>query len=249
VRIQYYTFHFLLLVILSFPALAQESDSENKNGDKITLLTYVRAISNASGSFRMDQNIVPNFRLNKLLRLEAGLRYGERPNMFNSYFHYKLELQTRSFWNTLRFIARISDNVISYPYPSYRKTNEVFVAEAKFSLSKSWQLMTAGGYVFSAQQNDNKEALPTNKGVHNNYPAFKLSLRYLLSKGFLETSFGSYDTFNPYELNKPFLQEAFEFELSGRCTTYNYFRCEYNERLSTPYNYFVSFGLRFRLAR
>lgn len=228
---------------------AQEQPTEKKVSDKITLLTYVRVISNAHGSIRMDQNIVPNFRINKLLRLEAGLRYGERPQQFNSYFHYKLELQTKSFWNTLRFLARISDNVISYPSPKYRKTNEVIVAEAKFPLSPSWELMTGAGYIFSAQQNNNKEALPTNQGIHKNYPAFKIALRYLIPKGMFETSYGSYDTFNPYELDKPFLQEAFEYELSSRCTTYNYFRYEYNRNLFTPFNYFLSLGLRFRLAR
>ena len=80
--------------------------------DKITLLTYARVISDAKGNLRADENVVGNFKLINWLKLEAGYRQGERPHSFDSYYHYKFELQTKSFWKTVRVIGRISDNVI-----------------------------------------------------------------------------------------------------------------------------------------
>jgi hypothetical protein len=76
--------------------------------EAVSLLLYNRLIIDAKGNIRMDQNIVPTFRLNKLLKLQVGFRLGERPHNLNSYYHYKVELQTKQFWNILRFIARMS---------------------------------------------------------------------------------------------------------------------------------------------
>lgn len=241
----------VLACMLSGTVYAQETTDtthRNVNGEKITLLTYVRVISSAKGQYRFDQNIVPNIRLNKWLRLEAGIRFGERPGRFNAYYHYKLELQTRRFWNTVRVLARISDNVIRYPSPSYRKTNELFAVEGRIKALPSLQLLGGGGYLFSAQQNHNTEALPTRQGDHNDYFIFKLSARYLLDKGFLETTFGSYDTFNPYEPDKPFFQESFEYDMPRHCTAYSYFRYQYDGDVLTPNNYFLCIGVRVPLA-
>ncbi|WP_331971622.1 hypothetical protein [Ohtaekwangia sp.] len=248
-----------LLLLTIRVAQAQENDTtrirtttakiqrEKEREERISVLTYTRIISDAHGHYRFDENIVPNFRLNNWLRLEAGIRYGQRTQKFNSFYHYKLELQTKWLWKTVRVLTRISDNVIRYPSPAYRKTNELAAIEGKFIPLHSLQLIGGLGYLVSARQNNNTEALPTRKGDHSNYGIFKVAARYLLPKGFLETSFGSYDTFNPYEPDKPFLQEGFEYELSKRCTTYDYFRYEYNKSIFTPYNYFLSFGLKIRL--
>jgi hypothetical protein len=213
----------------------------------MTILAYARVISDAHGHYRMDQSIVPNIRLNSWLRVEAGIRFGERTQRFNSYYHYKLELQTKSFWNTIRLAARISDNVIRYPSPSYRKTNELVLAEATFRVTPLIHFIGAGGYVWSAQQNNNTEALPTRQGKLHDYGIYKATVRFLLPKGFLETSFGSYDTFNPYEPDRPFFQEGFEYRLSKRCTSYNYFRYEYHNTVFTPYNYFLGLGVKLHL--
>jgi len=122
--------------LLSGSVFAQKKDSTLRT-EKLMLLIYSRIISDANGNVRIDENFVPNIRLNKLLKLELGIRQRERPQRFDSYYHYKVELQTKSFWKTLRFIARLSDNVIKYPTPSYAKSNYLFIAESKFTLSKT----------------------------------------------------------------------------------------------------------------
>jgi hypothetical protein len=238
-----------LVMAAALRSIAQdvpELDNTAKT-ERISLLTYARVISSAKGAYRFDQNLVPTFRLNDWLRLEAGLRFGERPGHFSSYYHYKFELRTKQFWNTLRVLARISDNVISYPEPAYRKTNELVAAEAKWPVSGAWELFAGSGYVFSAQQNNNTEAVPTRHGEHRDYPIFKISARYLLRKGFLETTYGSYDTFNPYELDKPFFQEMLEYDILGHTALYSYFRYQYNGDVRTPENYFLGVGVRLLL--
>ncbi|MGZ3931357.1 MAG: hypothetical protein ACXVP0_08395 [Bacteroidia bacterium] len=224
--------------------------SGQENRDKINLLVYARVISDSKGNGRVDENIVPAFRLTDWLTLEAGIRYGQRPQQLNSYYHYKIELQTKSFWKTARVIARISDNVIIYPTPSYRKTNCLFAIETKYALSRSWLAMAAGGYVFSAQQNNATDATPSSKGVPSSYPVFKLALRYRFKAGgFTEAAFGSYDVFNPYALNSPFVQAAAEFRISRSCTSYSAFRYQYANSVNTPLNYFLVLGLKFHLCR
>jgi hypothetical protein len=113
---------YLFVVLFDFHAAAQQAlpgkdtlIEKRPQTDKITLLTYVRAISDNKGNIRVDENIVGNFKLINWLKLEAGIRQGERPKNFDSYYHYKLELQTKSFLKILRIIARVSDNVINYP--------------------------------------------------------------------------------------------------------------------------------------
>jgi hypothetical protein len=223
---------------------------EHQKSDKVSLLTYMRIISDSKGSVRMDENIVPKFKLLNWLKLEVGLRYGERPQNFNSYYHYKVELQTKSFWKTVRIIARISDNVIRFPNPTYRKTNELFAIETKFHLYRSFQGIASGGYVFSAQQYNDTRVLPTDQGIQANYPIFKLALRYLLkNKGFVEVVYGSYDVFNPYELNRPFTQLSWEYDLSHSCSLYSYLRYQYDYNVIKPYNYFLGLGIMFHLVK
>lgn len=235
---------FLGIVVSNVMAQDVSERNEAEEVEQISLLTYVRVISDPDGAFRFDQNVVPTFRLNDWLKLEAGLRFGERPEHFNSYFHYKFELRTKQFWNTLRMLARISDNVIRYPDPGYRKTNDLVAAEAKFPAAKSFELLFGSGYVFSAKQTDHTEPTPTRSGLHNDYPIFKVAVRYLLKKGFLETVYGSYDTFNPYELEKPFFQEMLEYDVMGHTALYSYFRYQYSGSVRTPENYFLGLGVR-----
>jgi len=219
---------------------------EKQKSYKLRLLVYMRVISDPKGSVRFDENIVPNFRILKWLRMELGIRQGERTQYFNSYYHYKMELQTKWLAKKVRLIARISDNVITFPAPPYRKTNELFVVETKYPLSKSFQGLASLGYVFSAQQNNDLNALPTSQGTLLNYPTFKIAIRYLIkNKGFIEAVYGSYDVFNPYELNKPFVQLTEEYELSHLCTFYSYLRYQYNNNFLTPNNYFLGAGILF----
>ncbi len=217
--------------------------------DKISLLLYSRIISDSKGNLRIDENIVPNFKLNNWLRLELGLRQGERPQRFDSYYHYKVELQTKSFWKKLRFIARLSDNVIKYPAPDYVKSNYLVIAESKWPLSQNFVALAAAGYNFSFQKNFSQETTPLiNEGDKNNYPVFKLALRYLLNeKGFIEAVYGSYDVFNPYLLTSPFVQISSEYEIGARSDLYLYYRYQYNNSLDVPLNDFLGIGVKLRL--
>ena len=246
-----------LVSLIGFSGIAQNEklsifrDTLTKTqSDKITLLIYARIISDAKGNVRADENVVGNFKVIDWLKVEAGVRQGERPHHFDSYYHYKLELQTKSFWKTVRVITRISDNVINFPTPSFRKTNELVAVEVKHLISKHFMVFAAGGYLFSSQQNKEPDALPTNKGIQNNYPIFKLAVKYIINeKGHLELVYGSYDVFNPYLLNQPFGQLTANFDLSELCTFYSYLRYQYNNNVFTPNNYFFAAGIMFHLVK
>jgi hypothetical protein len=244
------------IVLFGFSGMAQNpkdtahTEKEQSKPGLVHLTTYMRIISSSNGSFRTDENVVTNFRLGNLLRVEAGIRFGQRPGHLDSYYHYKLELQTKLFWKVVRLVARISDNVINYPSPVYRKTNELFAIETKFPLSHSLQVLACGGFLFSSQQNSVTDALPTSSGTQSNYPVFKLSLRYLVkNKGFLEAVYGSYDVFNPYGINSPFAQIGGDCELTDKCSLMGYFRYQYNYNVFTPNNYFLGLGLVFHLVK
>jgi hypothetical protein len=226
-------------------ASGQKNDSVQRT-EKVGLLIYSRIISDNNGNIRIDENFVPNIRLNKLLKLELGIRQGERPQRFDSYYHYKVELQTKSFWKTVRFIARLSDNVIKYPSPIYARSNYLLIAESKFPLSKAFVALVAGGYVFTRQQNNTTDGLPTvSNGDRDNFPTFKLAVRYLFhNHGFVEAVYGAYDVFNPYLLKSPFLQSTFEYELTERTGLYSYYRYQFNNSLAQPLNNFVGLGVK-----
>src|SRR6185437_8938796 len=72
---------------------------------------YVRGIRDVNGNKRVDETLLGDFRLLNWLKLQAGLRFGERPQHFGSYYYYKMELSTKFFRNRIRGIVRISDNV------------------------------------------------------------------------------------------------------------------------------------------
>lgn len=229
-------------------SLEAERDTGKTESDRVTLLLYMRVIRDVNGNVRMDQNIVPNFKLNQWLRLEVGLRHGERPEQFASYNHYKLELQTKSFWKTVRFLARLSDNVIEFPQPQYVKSNYLFIAEGKRKISRTLTALLAYGYVFTYQENNVNQAEPVTTGAANNYPTYKIGLRYALKdKGFLEASYGAYDVFNPYLLSSPFTQATFDYEIGRRWTFYSYFRYQFYQSLDTPVNYFTAFGAKLKI--
>jgi hypothetical protein len=235
------------LLGLSFTLNAQQPDSVSE--DKISLLIYTRIISDANGNWRIDQNIVPNFRLNSWLKLELGIRHGETTNQFGAYYHYKIELQTRSFWKKVNFIARMSDNVVDYTNPDYRRSNYLFIAESKLPLSKSCVALAAFGYVYSSTQNNARDGLPNvDEGKGNNYPTYKAGLRYLIQdKGNLDLVVGSYDVFNPYLLVSPFTQAGFDYEMAKRTTLYSYFRYQFDHQIDVPLNYFLGIGVRLHL--
>lgn len=241
---------FLFLLGLSFSLNAQQSDSVGKSKtEKIFLLVYARVITDANGNWRTDQNIVSNFRLNRWLKLELGVRHGETTNQFGAYYHYKIELQTRSFWEKVRFVARLSDNVVDYTNPDYRRSNYLLIAESKLPLSKSWIILAAYGYVYSSTQNNSQEGLPNiDQGKGNNYPTYKAGLRYLIKeKGNLDFVVGSYDVFNPYLLVSPFTQVSFDYEITKRTALYSYFRYQFDHKIDVPLNYFLGVGVRVHL--
>jgi len=213
--------------------------------DKFSLLLYARVISDAHQNYRTDENVVANFKLNRLLRIEAGIRQGERPGRFDSYFHYKLEVQTKSFWKTVRVIARVSDNVIKYPAPVFSKSNFLMVAEARIPIAHRFSALVAGGYVYSFQRPDNQEASPSINGTMNSYPTYKLAIQYeLIGKGHIGLVYGAYDVFNPYLIESPFVQVDSEFELSRRVGFYGYFRYQFDKSFLVPLNDFLGFGVR-----
>jgi hypothetical protein len=243
---------FLLALCLWAPGIAQENDSlqskkheGRSKADALNVLLYSRFIADASGNLRVDENIVANFKLTSWMRIEAGFRQGERPQQFDSYYHYKIELQTKSFWKSVRFIARLSENVIKYPPPVYTKSNYLFIAEGKYPLSGHFTAMAALGYVFTYQVDGSQDARPSTQGTQNFYPTFKFALRYAFrDRGFVEAVYGAYDVFNPYLLSSPFAQVAADYEISKRVTLYTYFRYQFNNEFTVPLNEFLGLGVR-----
>ncbi|MBS1645795.1 MAG: hypothetical protein JST67_00500 [Bacteroidetes bacterium] len=238
-----------LLFLSGLSAFGQHSDTlpHQEHSPRVKLLVYARVIVDAQKEWRTDQNIVGNFKICNWLRLEAGTRLGEKQQAFTSYCHYKIELQSKWFYDVFRVLTRLSDNVTYYPAPTYRKTNAIFIAEAKYPLSKSFHVLAAGGYVFSSHQSNKPDFMPSAAGTQKNYPIFKLSLKYLYKKAEVEATYGSYDVFNPYLYNQPFAQILGAYEVSKRCKLQSYCRYQYNNNVAVPYNYFFSFGAIFSL--
>lgn len=239
-----------ILFAQSADTVSKQQSRKPREEFRLNLLVYTRIIQNVNGTYRVDENVVPNFRLNKLLRLELGIRHGETSGRFDSYNHYKIELQTKSFFNTVRIIARMSDRIVKYTTPVYSNTNYLMIAEGRYPISKSFRIMGAGGYVWTYQKNNQLETLPVAQGVQDHYFTFKLALRYLLhDKGFIEVVYGAYDVFNPYPLSAPFSQLACDYDLSHRCTLYSYFRYQYDKHLDHPLNDFLGLGVNIHLVR
>ena len=208
----------------------QSTTTEKKEDERISLLVYTRVIHNNNGTFRVDENIVPNFRLNKLLRLELGFRQGETSQSLGSYNHYKVELQTKYFYNKVRLLIRMSDRIVRYPSPTYSNSNYLMVAESRFPLGKDFTILAAAGYVCTFQKDNILEGWPITGGAKDHFPTYKLSLRYNLNgKGFVEAVYGAYDVFNPYPVSAPFMQASFDHHLSTRCTFYSYVRYQFNQ--------------------
>ena len=221
---------------------------EKENEEKISLLIYTRVIHNDNGSFRVDGNLVPNFKLNNLLRLELGFRHGATAENLSSYNHYKAELQTKFFFEKFRLLFRLSDRIVRYPSPSFSNSNYLMIAESRFPLGKSFTVLAALGYVYTFQKND-VEDWPIATGIISQFPTYKLSLRYnLRNKGFVEAVYGAYDVFNPYPIAAPFLQTSLDYPLFMRCTLYSYFRYQFNKSPRTPLNEFVGAGVKVRIS-
>ena len=243
----------LVCLILSTTRVIGQNSEESvttgkKEEERISLLVYARVIHNSNGTFRVDENIVPNFRLNKLLRLELGFRQGETSNSLGSYNHYKVELQTKYFYNKFRLLIRMSDRIVRFPSPSYSNSNYLAVVESRFPLGKSFSLLAAAGYVYTFQKNDLLEGWPIASGAKDNFPTYKLALRYNLhGKGFVEAVYGAYDVFNPYPVSAPFTQASFDYHLSTRYTLYSYFRYQFSQSLDAALNEFLCLGVRIRI--
>lgn len=239
---------FLILLAPSF-GYSQKLDSsrtvlQNKE-PKVTMLAYMRVIRSASGDVRMDQNVVPNFRLNQWLRMECGLRFGQTQEQFNAYYGYKVELQSKSFYKTIRIIARLSDKIVRYPEPSSSRSNYLFAAEARFTFSPAFSGLAAAGYVFTYGKNNEVDFKPIVGVGTKNYPTFKAGLRYKpRKKNYMELVYGTYDVFNPYPTTNPFFQLVFDHDLSQRVAGYAYFRYQYDHYVDVPLNYFFTVGVR-----
>ncbi len=228
--------------VMQQPAIRKEDEG------KISLLVYTRIIRNDNGSFRVDGNLVPNFRLNRLLRLELGLRQGATAGDLRSYNHYKAELQTRYIFEKFRVLIRLSDRIVRYPSPVFSNSNYLMIAESRFPVGRSFMLLAAVGYVYTFQKNA-LEDWPISTGASSQYPTYKLALRYSLSnKGYVEAAYGAYDVFNPYPIAAPFLQTSLDHPLSHRCILYSYFRYQFNQRPGTPLNEFVCAGVKVRIS-
>ncbi len=243
-----------VIVLLSFCSLrmaSQKQDSLPKNNrrpeDKLRLSLYERFIANRNGLLRTDQNLVANFRIYKWLRADLGIRSGERISPRNtSYSAYKLELQTRYFNGTTRALVRLSNNIIGYLDPKLRRTNQLFALENRVPLGSRLQALVGCGYVFPYTQYHSQSSLPLiNSNSLNPYPIFKMTLKYFSAKkdGFIEYTFGSYDVFNAYELNRPFMQVAFEKDLNEKMQLFGYYRYQMDGTLMMYYNNFLSVGL------
>ncbi len=228
---------------------AEKAGSPARKTEVVSLLLYSRTIVDVHGNVRFDQNVVPTFRLNRTLKLQVGFRLGERPRNFDAYYHYKVELQTRQFWNTVRFLARMSTNVIENPGPDggvpYTRSNYLGVAEGRYPLSKKFLFVGGLGYVYTFQKDNNLDGLPVVDGVRKTHLIYKAALHYEFSeRGFVGAAFGTYDVFNPYNLNEPFAQVDCEYDISERSTLYTYFRYQEAGHFNEPLNSFIGLGVR-----
>jgi len=229
-------------------SLRKEQTPSKKQEDKITLSLYERVIWDAQGNVRYDENIVSNFKLNSWLRAEGGIRFGHRSQKFDSYYHYKLELQTKSFWQTVRFFVRLS-NDINKSTPVYARSYYLAVAELRRPISKSFSFLAAWGQVLATQRDNSSDAAPSFSGTQTNYMAYKVGLRHTREKGFMEAMVGNYDVFNPYMPSNSFLQMHFEHELSKRVSFTSNLRYQFNTSLDKPLSYFIIAGVRLHFAK
>lgn len=219
---------------------------DNTLAQKTEWLLYTRTIRDAKGNFRFDQNVVPNIKINNTLRLELGLRHGETARSFDAYYHYKVELQTKSFWKTLRFVARLSDNIIKAP-TAYSRTNYLAIAESRFKLGSNFSLIAGVGGVAQFQHDNVREAAPLLKGNRKIFPTYRLTVRYRVNERCLvDAVYGAYDTFNPYPALSPFLQIDTEYDLTHHVILYGYFRHQYDHHLDKPVNDFLGLGIRLK---
>ena len=247
-------FFLLTLFIVPYSLCAQKTDSVRKDRpkkpeDKITLSIYERVISDAKGNVRYDENIVSNFKLNRWLRTEAGIRLGHRPQKFDSYYNYKLELQTKSFWNTVRVFVRVT-NEITQSAPAYSRSYYISVAEVRRPLSKLFSFVAAWGQVLVTQRNKSVDAMPSFSGTQANYTAYKIGLRYLLKeKGFTELMCSNYDVFNPSPPANSFLQLHLEYDLSKRISFTSNLRYQFDKTIDKPLNNFLIAGVRIHFAK
>jgi hypothetical protein len=237
-------------LFIPFSLFSQKVDSTRKKPeDKVTLTLYERLITDAKGNIRYDENIVSNFRLNQWLRTEAGIRFGHRPEKFDSYYHYKFELQTKSFWNTVRVFARLSNDITQSP-PTYSRSYYIGVAELRRPLSNSFSFLAALGHVLATQRNKSLDGAPSFTGTQTNYNAYKIGFRYLLKqKGFIELTCGNYDVFNPYTPANSFLQMHFEYDLSRRISFTSNFRYQFDKSIDKPLSNFYIAGVRIHFAK
>ena len=256
---------FLLLMLTAAGASAQTPErpdslrttataNKSRRIETASLLLYNRIILDARGNVRFDQNVVPTFRITSLFRLQVGFRLGERPNNFNSYYHYKVELQTKQFWNAIRLLARMSTNVIENPGPNggspYTRSNYLGVAEGRYPLSEKFTLTGGVGYLYSFRSDNDLEGLPITAGSQNNHILYKAALHYEFNpRGFVGAAFGTYDVFNPYNLNEPFAQVDCEYDFSERSTLYTYYRYQEAGHFNQPLNSFICLGIRLHFFR
>ena len=233
--------------ISAFSFCQENKKNEQNNQTHFRITTYVRSISNKNIN-RFDENLLTNYTLKNGVKIELGFRFGNTsknsPN--NNYYNYKFEVQTKEFFNKIKFIARISNNLNFYTYPSLKLTNYMFISEYK-KIKNSFQYTIGLGYLISFEQSNTINFKPSVLGTINQYPIFKISTRYAPSvNDFFELAFGSYDIFNPYEINKPFLQTNYERKKNKYIHFFSYFRYQYVNVITRPNNYFVGLGVNFK---
>lgn len=234
----------LLMVLITIPGHAQRRESSHDTVSAINVLFYTRFIQQAGGINRYDCNIVSNFRLSSLLRMELGFRHGESGGEFGAYLGYKVELQTKNFFNRVRLLTRVSDRIVRYPSPLYSNSNYLIIAEGRIPIGEYFYFLAAAGYVWTFTRENELEGWPSSSGTTDSYPTYKFGIRYKFKKGFLDASYGAYDVFNPYLISSPFSQVTLDYDLSRQWAIYTYFRYQFYQSMATPLNYFATMGIR-----
>ncbi len=129
----------------------------------------------------------------------------------------------------------------------YARSYYIAVAEARKPISKSLSFLAAWGHVLATQRDNSSDGIPALSGTSTNYNAYKIGFRYTFrAKGFIETTCGNYDVFNPYQPNNSFLQTHFEYNLSSRTALTSNFRYQFDYSLYKPLSYFLIAGVRLR---
>ncbi|MBS1651812.1 MAG: hypothetical protein JSU07_07375 [Bacteroidetes bacterium] len=226
----------------------KDSIQKQSKNASLVFIIYNRLINikGENGTWRNDQNVVANFKTTRFLRTELGLRTGQRPEDINSYFQYKIEVQSIKFLNHFKVFARMSQNLQYFPSPQFYRTNYMVVLNSKWNLSKHIILSLAFGQLVNYKTENSLDMLPNSSGKFNYFPIYKASLAYKIKKSLIECVYGNYDVFNPYRINQAFFQIDGDYEPNEVWTIFSYLRYQYNNSIENPLNAFFAIGIKLK---